>query len=207
MQKKIDEMMELKKIEADDAQIFSPEQHLLTRKKQSETKEIYAESDGRAFPPFQKQHQEQPNHREEGTHDNRPSFRVCPRCADKGTYREDCMEHWPIEDQSGEWGIVAPNQFDVICEASGQELKRNCDHTGNARLNVMLDSWMERYEASNLDGKQVIAQEVVRSIYEDASSLFLRSDEPSGMHKPMSRECATACVRRALNASHFLTSR
>ncbi|KAL7528046.1 hypothetical protein ACHAXR_005573 [Thalassiosira sp. AJA248-18] len=97
--------------------------------------------------------------------------------------------------------VTSPNPFDVICGANGLHLRENCQHTGNKRLKVMLNMRMMNYKRSDLVGKQTIAQEVVNSIMNDASSQFLRVHGTTGMYKPISRELATTCMRNTLDAA------
>lgn len=103
-------------------------------------------------------------------------------------------------DSEEEATVAIPNRFDVICDAGGLKLKQDCDHTGNNRLKVVLDIRRQRYNKSNRKGRQAIAQEVVSSIIDDASSQFLQVDESSGMYKTISREMATACITKTFDA-------
>mmetsp|Transcript_23814 Transcript_23814/g.49832 ORF Transcript_23814/g.49832 Transcript_23814/m.49832 type:complete len:343 (+) Transcript_23814:111-1139(+) len=98
--------------------------------------------------------------------------------------------------------VPVPNRFDVICDAEEMTLKQGCKHTGNNRVKVLLDLHRKSYKQSkNTAAKRTIAQEIVSSIMDDASSQFLRLDELSGMYNPMSRESALACIKNSLDTA------
>ena len=96
--------------------------------------------------------------------------------------------------------VVSPNHFDVICEADGMHIQQG-GHVGNNRFKVMLDINMMNYTVSDPDGKLKIAQDIVKSIIDDASSQFLQKDTVTKMYKPMNRKIALNCVRNSLNAA------
>lgn len=65
----------------------------------------------------------------------------------------------------------------------------------------MLNIRMQKYKQSKLAGKRAIAEEVVSSIVDDASSQFLQSHKASGTYRPISREMAATCVKKAFDAA------
>lgn len=95
--------------------------------------------------------------------------------------------------------VASPNPFDVVCEANGLGISQDRKHTGNNRLKIMFDMRMNIYKASTEKGKQMVAEEFVSSIIDDASGHFLQVDKPSDTFKVISRTLATACVRTALD--------
>mmetsp|Transcript_38552 Transcript_38552/g.71070 ORF Transcript_38552/g.71070 Transcript_38552/m.71070 type:complete len:335 (+) Transcript_38552:126-1130(+) len=125
--------------------------------------------------------------------EERNSKRVCRRSSAFGSVVS--------VDSKEDSAVISPNRFDVICDAEGLGLNHDVNHTGNNRLKVLLNLQTKRYKKSNPDAKHTIAEDVVCSIIDDASSQFLRLDELSGRYNPMSRESALACIKNCLDAT------
>ncbi|KAL7540838.1 hypothetical protein ACHAXR_011011 [Thalassiosira sp. AJA248-18] len=118
--------------------------------------------------------------------------RVCRRAEGFELLCRAASKKFPTQDEF----VESPNPFDVVCEANGLGISRDRKHTGNNRLKIMIN--IRKNEASDQEGTQRVAEEVVSSILDDASSHFLQVDKPSGKYKLVSREFATTCIKNAL---------
>jgi len=126
--------------------------------------------------------------------------RVCWRS--KG-FEFPCKRTPPTSFESDEY-VAVPNPVDVVCEVNGLSrlhMATGHQHTGNNRLKILFDIRKKRYEISDEEGRQRIAEELVSSIIDDASSHFLLFDKLSGVYKQVSRESAIDCVQIALDVA------
>mmetsp|Transcript_23903 Transcript_23903/g.57648 ORF Transcript_23903/g.57648 Transcript_23903/m.57648 type:complete len:235 (+) Transcript_23903:30-734(+) len=115
-----------------------------------------------------------------------------------GLLCKSASEEYPVETHEY---VESPNPYDVVCEANGLRISPDRRHTGNNRLNVMLNLRMRRYKASTRKGKKNIAKEVVSSIIDDASGHFLQADKPSGKYKIVPRTSAISRITNALDTA------
>lgn len=99
--------------------------------------------------------------------------------------------------------VESPKPFDVICESNGRQVSRSrdCKHTGNNRLKIMIELRKRSYESSELEGKIQLANEVVSSILDDTHCNFLQQDKLTSTYKLMSRELAVNCVKAAFDTA------
>ncbi|KAL7531206.1 hypothetical protein ACHAXR_003899 [Thalassiosira sp. AJA248-18] len=124
--------------------------------------------------------------------------RVCRRDEGFELLCKAASKKLPTQDEF----VQSPNPFDVVCESNGLAVLQDSKHTGNNRLNIMLDIRKKNYETSDQEDKQMIAEEVVSSIIDDASGNFLQVDKASGMYKLVSsRVLATTCIKNALGTA------
>ena len=131
-----------------------------------------------------------------------PSFarspkRVCHRSSGFELLYKAASNKLPVSDEC----VASPNPFDIVCEANGLSISQDRQYTGNNRLKILFDIRKKSYENSDQDGKHSIIEEIVNSIIDDASGHFLQVDKPSSMYTHISRELATACIKKALDTA------